>query len=120
MSIRETNINSIIFTTQNSESAFCLSPEEEQLLEIILNFLVDSVDISFIGIEKRSANYTSLVYGGLNDFLRFKYSSKSHWISLRLPALIRNDNINNPLFAAQKDKRQLHWKQCHLLKPSLR
>lgn len=88
----------------------CLSPEEENLVEIVMGYLTDSVDVSMLGLEKRSNDYTTFVYGGMNDFLRFKYSSRAKWISLRLPAAIQKDNLENPLFAAQRNKRQLHWK----------
>ncbi len=88
----------------------CLSSDEETLLETVIGFLADSVDISMIGIEKRSNDYTSLIYGGLNDFFRFKYSPRTKWVSLRLPASIQKENMDNSLFAAQKNKNQLHWK----------
>lgn len=87
-----------------------LFADEENLLKIVIGFLADSVDISMVGVEKRSNDYTSLIYGGLNDFLRFKYSPRTKWISLRLPAAIQKENMENTLFAAQKNKKQLHWK----------
>ncbi len=90
----------------------CLTPDEERLLEIVIGFLADSVDVSMVGLEKRSNDYTSMIYGGLNDFLRFKYSSRAKWVSLRLPAAVQKENMNNSLFAAQKNKGQLHWKSA--------
>lgn len=92
------------------EKELSLTSDEEVLLEIIFSFLSDSVEVSMLGIEKRSNDYTSVIYGGLNDFLRFKYTSRTKWISLRLPISIQKENINNPLFSLQKNKRQLHWK----------
>lgn len=96
----------------------CLSPEEENLVEIVMGYLADSVDVSMLGLEKRSNDYTTFVYGGINDFLRFKYSSRAKWISLRLPAAIQKDNLENPLFSAQKNKKQLHWKRLMDYLPS--
>lgn len=92
------------------EKKLVLTIEEQQLLEIVMGFLSDNIDISMVGIEKRSNDYTSVVYGGLNDFMRFKYTDRTKWVSLRLPFDVAADNMENPLFDAQKNKKQLHWK----------
>lgn len=62
-----------------------------------------------LAIEHRSDSYLSVVIG-YNDFLRFKYSSRAKWISLDLPPEIAAIHQNNPVFAAQKNKNQRHWK----------
>lgn len=92
------------------EKELSLTSDEETLLETVCLFIADHVDVSMLGIEKRSNDYTSIIYGGMNDFLRFKYTSRTKWISLRLPISLQKENENNPLFSAQKNKRQLHWK----------
>lgn len=60
-------------------------------------------------IERRSDSYLSVVLGS-NDFLRFKYSSRTKWISLDLPKDVATANVDNPIFSAQKNKAQRHWK----------
>lgn len=59
--------------------------------------------------EQRSRNYISLVLG-YNDFLRFQYTKRTKWISLRLPLDIANSHVDDPIFSAQKNKKQYHWK----------
>ena len=67
------------------EKELSLTSDEETLLGTVCSFIADHIDVSMLGIEKRSNDYTSLIYGGMNDFLRFKYTSRTKWISLRLP-----------------------------------
>lgn len=87
-----------------------LNPNESEskLIEIVLSFLPTEIS-RHITLERRSKNYISMFYGA-NDFLRLKYSPRSRWISLRIPYELSLTNINNPLFAAQSNKKQLHWK----------
>ena len=60
-----------------------------------------------LSVERRSDNYLSLC-SGQYDFLRFKYSDRARWLSIdAIPAGI---DENDPLFSAQKNKRQRHWK----------
>ena len=104
------DMESMSITVGPPPKELCLTTDEEKLLEIVMGFLANSVDILMVGVEKRSYDYTSLIYGGLNDFFRFKYTSRTKWVSLRLPISIQKENMGNPLFAAQKNKNQLHWK----------
>lgn len=87
-----------------------LDPNENELkvIKIVLSFLPPDVS-RCITLERRSKNYISMFYGA-NDFLRLKYSLKTKWISLRLPHELSIANISNPLFAAQSNKKQLHWR----------
>lgn len=86
-----------------------LSDAEQKLLDKISQFLSHNSHFSNLRIEERSSNYRSLCLG-YNDFLRFKFTPRSKWISLRLPSHIAKNHRENPLFAAQKNKAQLHWK----------
>lgn len=85
-----------------------INPDEKAAFEIIQSFL-PPVLLPNINIERRSKNYISM-FCGMNDFLRLKYSPKAKWISLRLPHSLMSTNIDNPLFAAQINKKQLHWR----------
>jgi hypothetical protein len=85
-----------------------INENEERAFNIISSFLPSDL-LEFISIERRSKDYISM-FCGENDFLRLKYSDRSKWISLRLPADIAAKNIDNPLFAAQQNKNQFHWR----------
>mgnify|MGYP004527796267 FL=1 len=82
--------------------------DEEAAFKIIYSFLpCDLLDHVFI--ERRSKDYISM-FCGANDFLRLKYSTRSKWLSLRLPHDVATLNVDNPLFSAQTNKNQLHWR----------
>lgn len=100
--------HSIVIEKRNR--VVCLNDEEQKFIDMIYSFLASYVDLSNLRLDKRSDNYTSLIYGEYNDFLRFRLSPRTKWLSLRLPSDIKADNIDNPLFDAQKNKNQFHWK----------
>lgn len=82
--------------------------DEEAAFKIICSFLpCDLLDRVFI--ERRSKDYISM-FCGVNDFLRLKYSTRSKWLSLRLPHDVAALNVDNPLFSVQTNKNQLHWR----------
>ena len=58
-------------------------------------------------LERRAQAYLSLCEG-YNDFLRIKYTDRARWISIE--AYSAGIERDNPLFAAQKNKNQRHWK----------
>lgn len=58
-----------------------------------------------VTVERRSQSYLSLCVGDL-DFLRFKYSDRAKWITVWNYGLDEGDER----YAAQKNKRQSHWK----------
>ena len=87
-----------------------LTELEESALETIYSLLSNDVDLSKMHLEKNADAYTSLFYGEYNDFLRFKISDRTKWISIRMAPCDRENNLDNPLFVAQKNKKQLHWK----------
>lgn len=85
-----------------------LNSDEEAALKIISSFLPNEL-LNYVSVERRSKNYVSM-FCGVNDFLRFKYSARSKWLSLRLPHDVAALNVDNPLFSAQSNKKQLHWR----------
>lgn len=85
-----------------------LNPDEKEALKIIFSFLPNEL-LKHISVERRSNDYISM-FCGVNDFLRLKYSARSKWLSLRLPRSVAKQNIDSPLFAAQSNKKQLHWR----------
>lgn len=87
-----------------------MSDLEEEFYNSILELLSDTIDTSLIRVERRSDAYVSAIYGENNNFLRFKLSDKTKWISIFLTFDDKKDNMDNPLFEAQKNKKQFHWK----------
>lgn len=80
------------------------SADECEFLSRVLSFLPVTVSV-----ERRSNDYISVICEN-NDFLRFKLSPRTKWLSLNLPSELRPDYIESPLFAAQKKKNVVHWK----------
>lgn len=60
-----------------------------------------------VTLERRSDNYLSLCLKE-NDFLRFKYTDRTKWLSIDTTYL--NLEEDDERFVAQKNKRQRHWK----------
>ncbi|MCM1217223.1 MAG: hypothetical protein NC548_22210 [Lachnospiraceae bacterium] len=86
-----------------------INDDEKNIVQIILSFITPPEISESIFLERRSDNYISM-FCGKNDFLRFKYSERAKWISLRLPRDLAKNNIENPLFSAQSNKKQQHWR----------
>ena len=81
------------------------SPEESEFLERVLPLLpADSVTV-----ERRSDDYLSLICNEI-DFLRFKLSSRTKWLSLNLPKDLKKEYKESALFRAQEKKTAVHWK----------
>lgn len=87
-----------------------LTDLEKNAYYTIIKLLTGCVDISKVTMKQMSNNYTSLFYGDYNDFLRFKLTKRTKWISIRISEKDAMANENNPLFSAQQNKRQFHWK----------
>lgn len=102
--------NGFISVSSSFDKELDMSPLEEEFSKIIISLISDSVDASKIRLERRSDAYVSMFYGEHNDFLRFKLSEKTKWISIRMSKDDQLENIDNPLFSAQKNKKQFHWK----------
>ncbi len=81
------------------------TPEESDFLAVVLPLL----PAANVVVERRSDNYLSVVCGN-NDFLRFKLTPRTKWLSLNLPREIRSDYKESPLFASEKKKTAIHWK----------
>ena len=87
-----------------------LNSYEKEALKLIYEMLVSKVDLSAITLKKNSDSYTSIFRGEYNDFVRFKITDRTKWISIRITESDRDLYCNSPLFIAQKNKNQLHWK----------
>ena len=79
--------------------------EESDFLARVLPLL----PAASVVVERRSDDYLSIVCDN-NDFLRFKLTPRTKWLSLNLPFDVRDQYKESPLFAAQKKKTAIHWK----------
>lgn len=84
--------------------------EEKACKFFIENLAARGFDKEKFTIEHRAQDYTSLVYSELSDFLRIKITNSVKWLSIALCEEDREKYYNSPLFTAQKNKNQIHWK----------
>lgn len=98
----------------NEEKELNLTEEEKTAFEFIFKMLKDSeVDIQKLQVTRKSNAYATIVICGKEwdyDLIRFKMTDKTKWISLPIANSDRTILQDNPLFDAQKNKAQLHWK----------
>lgn len=92
-----------------------LNANENELLlyQKIIEIVSRCRDIGKLHLERRSDSYLSVFYGEVNDFLRFKYTDRTKWVTILIAPEDRQKYIDSPLFSAQKNKKQLQWK-CKL------
>lgn len=93
-------------------SSVDLTTHEQEAYALIVELISTNglIDQTLIQIRKTNSSYTSVFYGDYNDFVRFKLTDRTKWISIRIPHTERNIYIDSPLFVSQKNKNQLHWK----------
>lgn len=90
-----------------------LTEEEKELaVRSIEGLLKSGVNEKYLGIERKSNSYATIVIVGERpvDLIRFKYGARAKWIAVPLTREDAKSNVDNPLFAAQKNKKQLMWK----------
>ena len=100
------------FIHESGEYEVNLTDYEQKFYETLINCLKNDIDTSKISLEKSSNSYTSVHYGDsvASDFIRFKLTDRTKWMSLSIAQEDRKGNKNNVFFAAQKNKGQRHWK----------
>lgn len=106
----------IKFSHYGEERDVDLNEEEVQAVELIFEILKDTVvNTNKLEVVRKSSSYATIVLRGNDfdfDFVRFKFTDKTKWITLNLS---KNDRItykDDPLFEAQKKKTQIHWKSA--------
>lgn len=75
----------------------------------ILETIAKDLDLKDYIIVANSDDYTTMQYKQI-DLVRIKYTERAKWISICLTPEDKKENINNPLFEAQKNKNQVFWK----------
>lgn len=98
-----------IISTGNAET-YSLNESEVMLANSVIDLLSDSLDSSKICLKPYSTKCATLVYGECNDFLRFRYTKKTKWISICMPHHLLKVYRDDARFSAQKNKKNLHWK----------
>lgn len=92
------------------ETETMLEPERSFCTKLI-DVLKDDINIDDLAFEQRNADYRTVVYSDWsNDFLRYHFGDDGFWVSVRVYPGIVADYEFSPLFRAQANKRQLHWR----------
>lgn len=88
-----------------------LDEYEQALFDQLKDVIADSLDLNDITIRRRSKEYLSVSYKNpMNDFLRFKATERTLWVTIAVTAKQAKEYKDSPLFAAQKKKTVIHWK----------
>lgn len=85
--------------------------EEKVFYDAFISSLSNSLDFEDIVVEQRDGDYRTVVYKDWdNDFLRYNLDFEDPWVSVRMYSPLMKKYKDNPLFDAQENKRQLHWR----------
>lgn len=107
-------MSGIKFSQYGEELNINLNEEETQAIKLILEMLEDTViNIEKLEVTRKSESYATIVLRGNDwdfDFVRFKFTDKTKWISLNLSKADRVAYKDDALFEAQKKKTQIQWK----------
>ena len=83
---------------------------EEDVCNYFINELVKrGKKRDMFKIQHRAEDYTSLFFD-MNDFIRVKYTSNVHWISIALTSDDQQKYMSDLLFSKQFNKNMRHWK----------
>ncbi|WP_217952613.1 hypothetical protein [Adlercreutzia caecimuris] len=97
-----------------SNKALDLNENEAMLASMIIETLVnEGVNSDRLDIVRKSNDYATVVYHGCewdSDLARFKFTERAKWVSVPIPNSKIEQLNNNPIFSAQKNKKQLLWK----------
>lgn len=88
-----------------------MDDEELEFFNRLIDSINDCLDVSEIVVEQRENTYRSVIYKNWdNDFLRYSFNSDDAWVSVRMYSPLMKEYETDPLFDAQNNKRQLHWR----------
>ncbi len=108
-----TDEGTLVFARFGDERELNLNEEETELATTAINLLVEGgVDERLIRVVRKSDSYATIVARGEfdEDLLRFKYTPRAKWAAVPMTPENMAANSDNPLFAAQRNRRQLVWK----------
>lgn len=91
-----------------------MTDDEKKLAEIIIAVLIENgINQDQLEVVAKSNDYITIVHHGCeweSDIARFKFTPRAKWVAVSVPESKRDALIDDPLFAAQKNKRQAMWK----------
>ena len=88
-----------------------LTPAETSATKIVESALQEiNVSPSEICYRRYTEKYLSVITHEVYDFLRIKAGGKTAWFTVFLSPEFQQRLMDDPRFASQKNKRQLHWK----------
>lgn len=91
-----------------------LNENEADLAATFIECLISAgINGECLSIERKSDDYATIVYHGCewdSDLARFKYTQRAKWIAVPIPESRIEQLKDNPIFDAQKNKRQIMWK----------
>ena len=83
------------------------TPDDLAIVEHFTQLIHQKCQSNDVTLERRSNAYLTLLHGD-RDFLRFKYTDRTKWLSVAVDGpYISNDN---PLFVTHKNKNERFWK----------
>ena len=82
---------------------------EQEAYKFIFNLICNQRECENLLLERRNDDYLSIVIGEY-DFLRFKLSDRTKWLSVLIPPILKSKYVDSPLFKEQKNKNQIQWK----------
>lgn len=104
----------IVIKLDEHEKELSINEDEVTLANRVLNHLVSlGVDADKLVVKQNTTSYATISYRGNSfdwDLIRFKYTNRAKWVSVSISSKERKEYEDNPLFAAQKNKRQAMWK----------
>lgn len=84
---------------------------EKAFYDRLVATLDGRVDIDDLAVEQRNGDYRTVVYRSWdNDFLRYHFGYDGFWVSVRMSPALMKSYRDSPLFSAQTNKRQYHWR----------
>ena len=85
--------------------------KEKGFYDKLIATLNGKIEVEDLVVEQRNGDYRTVVYGSWdNDFLRYHFGGDGFWVSVRMSRELMKEYQDSPLFAAQENKRQFHWR----------
>lgn len=98
----------------SDNKALNLNDDEVKLASTIIAALVSAgINKDRLDVVRKSNDYATIVHRGKewdSDLARFKYTPRAKWVSVPIPESKVGQLKDSPMFAAQKNKKQLLWK----------
>ena len=85
--------------------------EERTFFNQLIAAIGNAIDLDDLAVEQRNGDYRTVVSGSWdNDVLRYRIGKGVFWVSVRMTRENMDKYQDSPLFAAQENKKQFHWR----------